>query len=356
MCPRFRIKYLLLFAIICVILRVFGVFTHIFEHDYFTNFEYPYNGDIHTSVLQLRYNQKPDIQPINLYKYDYIKDCHHKCMNNGNVVPTRLIYIVKSAPEHFDLRIAIRNTWGYERRFSDVQIRTVFVLGTRIDSELQQQIDKESVQYRDIVQVNFVDTYYNNTIKTMMGMKWAVTFCNESKFYMFVDDDYYVSTKNVLLFVRNPVNYPEYIRKLKGKLLKEAMEYELPHDVKLYAGFVFFTAPHRHLTSKWYVSIKEYPFHMWPPYVTAGAYILSQEALLDLYYTSFYTEHFKFDDVYVGLLAKKAGIEPFHVEEFHFYKKPYDAADYRFTVASHGYASPSELMQVWTEQKSLGNA
>lgn len=134
------------------------------------------------------------------------------------------------------------------------------------------------------------------------------------------------------------------------------MDYNLPDEIKFYAGYVFFSAPHRHYTSKWYVTLAEYPYHLWPPYVTAGAYIVSQEALLDMYYTSFYTKHFKFDDVYVGLLAKKANIEPFHSEHFYFYKNKYPATNYRFTVASHGYDDPEELVKVWREQKSLGNA
>lgn len=95
---------------------------------------------------------------------------------------------------------------------------------------------------------------------------------------------------------------------------------------------------------------------MWPPYVTAGAYILSREALLDMYYASFYTKHFRFDDIYVGLLAYKVKIEPIHSDEFYFIKKPYNKVIYKYTVASHGYDNPEELLRVWTEQRSLGNA
>lgn len=360
---KLKIKYLIVIIAVCFIIRILGVFTHLFEQDYYKTFEYPYNGNIHISVQQLRFNQKPDIPPINFYNYEYIIDCHEKCTTDGNVVPLRLVYIVKSSPENFDRRVVIRNTWGYEHRFSDVEIRTVFVLGTRNDRELQEIINNESAQFKDIVQANFTDMYFNNTIKTMMGLKWAVKFCSASKFYMFVDDDYYVSTKNILRFIRNPANYPQYLEDSNRKTKNDSVihqtqieDFELPDDVRLYAGYVFFSAPHRHFTSKWYVSLEEYPYHMWPPYVTAGAYILSLEALMDMYYTSFYTQHFRFDDVYLGLLAKKADIEPFHCDHFYFYKNPYESQGYRFTIASHGYDSPAELLQVWTDQKSLGNA
>lgn len=313
----------------------------------------------------------------------------------------------------------------------------------------------------------------------MMGFKWAVKYCSNSKFYMFVDDDMYVSVKNVLRFIRNPTNYPDYLKEPKkisqkreirypyvskinfshiSNLLNEENEmnylnteyisdtntyikeelssnaeliqlsevssstqeninnqnysienqlttilnnskdaqdvltkvnnnvkekrifenisslyiydeiespirkkrqvfdFELPEDVRLFAGFVFVSSPHRHKSSKWYVSLEEYPYHLWPPYVTAGAYIISREALLDMYYTSFYTKHFKFDDIFLGLVAKKADIEPFHCEEFHFYKKDYTKFNYKYVITSHGYGDPNELLQIWNEQKALGNA
>ena len=45
----------------------------------------------------------------------------------------------------------------------------------------------------------------------MMGLRWAAEQCPTSRFYFFVDDDYYVSTRNTLRFLRNPVNYPAYL-------------------------------------------------------------------------------------------------------------------------------------------------
>lgn len=137
---------------------------------------------------------------------------------------------------------------------------------------------------------------------------------------------------------------------------RESFDFELPSDVRLFAGFVIVSAPHRHKTSKWYVSLSEYPYHLWPPYVTAGAYMLSREALLDMYYASMYTKHFRFDDIFLGLTAKKADIEPFHCEEFHFYKKDYAKYNYKYVISSHGYGNPEEMLKVWNEQRSMGNA
>ncbi|KAK2576786.1 hypothetical protein KPH14_005429 [Odynerus spinipes] len=406
-----------------MLLNYFGAFTHMFEVTYDDNFIYPYTEKC---------------QEIERSKF-------------------RVVYIIKSAVQNFDRRMAIRKSWGFEKRFFDVPSRTVFLLGVHSnDEEVQAKVKLEATKYKDIIQVNFIDEYYNNTIKTMIGFKWAVEYCSNSKFYMFVDDDMYVSVKNVLRFIRNPANYPDYLKepkkisqkreikysyqshvsdvnftygsnllnnnnekikpnigdisdpnnhtqkellstvesvhlsdafsdtqenvidkkyitenhpttilnnhnkdnKTKSPIRKkrQVFDFELPEDVRLYAGFVFVSSPHRHRSSKWYVSLEEYPFHLWPPYVSAGAYVVSREALLDMYYTSFYTKHFRFDDIFLGLVAKKADIEPFHCEEFHFYKKDYTKFNYKYVVTSHGYEDPNELLRVWNEQKALGNA
>lgn len=441
---KFKLKvkprYVFLSFGLIALLDFFGAFTHLFEITYDEHFVYPYEGNVHELVNALRHNQKPDVEPINEYKYPFMLHSPQKCTEAGYST-FHVVYVVKTAIEHFERRAAIRKTWGYEKRFFDVSLRTIFLVGTHLDDEeLQAKLKIEAAKYKDIVQADFIDSYYNNTIKTMMGFKWVVKHCSNSKFYMFSDDDMYISVKNALRFVRNPAKYPgylkepkklvahkreiklsdlrsfqrdisnfskgsgmhnttidkrssvrsfidksennnskssihieengqtnEYLRIENKQLLKRNMpilnrtkrqlfDFELPDDARLFAGFVFISSPHRHRSSKWYVSLKEYPYHLWPPYITAGAYILSKEALLDMYYTSFYTKHFRFDDIFLGLVAKKAEIEPFHCENFHFYKKEYTKYNYKYVIASHGYGDPNELVQVWNEQKALGNA
>lgn len=377
---RFRLKFLLLAALAVFILEYMGAFTHMRERPFSAaDFEWPLHGDVQLLADRKRHGERThaagaDEQPINVYNHTFLRPCAQKCRTgDGGLLSVRLVFVVKSALRNFGRRQAIRNSWGFERRLSDVLVRTVFVLGTPAAEEkepqaLQHMLDVEAEQYGDLVQADFGDSYFNNTIKTMTGFRWAMQHCSRSQFYMFVDDDYYVSTKNVLRFVRNPVNYPEYLeeadetlRKLARRLsqsdqpanetaLREAqsvlaaneaassmtnrryvkqiqrvveegrsrrareekeraeknlrpaaavatqrklMEFELAENARLFSGFVFSSAPHRHRTSKWYVSLDEYPWHLWPPYVTAGAFILSREAFVQMYYVSMFTKHFR---------------------------------------------------------------
>jgi hypothetical protein len=56
-------------------------------------------------------------------------------------------------------------------------------------------------------------------------------------------------------------------------------------------------------------------------------------------------------------VSKKLDIEPFHCQEFHFYKKAYTTpSSYRYVVASHGFDDPNEMERVWNKQKEYGNA
>lgn len=66
---------------------------------------------------------------------------------------------------------------------------------------------------------------------------------------------------------------------------------------------------------------------------------------------------FRFDDIYLGIVALKANIEPLHSEEFYFYKANYvGPQSYRYVIATHGYEDSNEMLRVWTELKASGHA
>ncbi|KAG7160493.1 Beta-1-3-galactosyltransferase brn-like [Homarus americanus] len=312
---------------------------------------YTHWGTFHTLqplIAQLKAGEDVAVKPVNEFYYSYTYLNVEKCEAKDSI---RLMYVVKSALQNFDKRMGIRNSWGFESRFSDVEIRTVFLVGMKPDEpHLQKLLAKEVEEHKDIIQANFSDSYYNNTLKTMMGLHWTYCYCQKVKYFLFVDDDYYVSTRNMLRFLRDPANYPNYLENYVVSAVNEYKEY-------LYAGYVFENAhPIRWVFSKWYVSLDEYPYSEWPPYVTAGAYVLSRKSLEDLYFGSIYTNKFRFDDIFLGMAAKYASIKPFHHKEFYFYRKLYDKEGYKWVIASHGFDDPKELQEVWSEQRSAGNA
>ena len=49
---------------------------------------------------------------------------------------------------------------------------------------------------------NFIDSYGNLTLKTMMGLKWASRYCWRAKFVYKVDDDMFVNVENLLKYLQ----------------------------------------------------------------------------------------------------------------------------------------------------------
>ncbi|KAL7743755.1 hypothetical protein ACLKA6_016815 [Drosophila palustris] len=297
-----------------------GILTHLYEVDFETHYYYPLHNDS-VAALDYKYLQLPAFTDN---------------LDNSDNSP-RLTILIKSAVGNQQRRQAIRKTWGYESRFSDVHIRRAFLLGVSGDNNKNEAAAKEAKQHGDIIRADFADAYFNNTIKTMLGLRWASAHFNNSDFYMFVDDDYYVSVKNVLRFLG------------KGR--------QTHHRSELFAGFVFQSTPLRHKFSKWYVSLEEYPFDKWPPYVTAGAFILSRDALLKMYAVGCTVPLFRFDDIYLGIVALKAHIPVHHCEGFLFHRPAYNGPDsYSNVIASHGFGDPEEMERVWNECRSANYA
>ena len=47
--------------------------------------------------------------------------------------------------------------------------------------------------FKDIIQETFLDDYWNNTMKTIMGFNWVSTICPGAKYVLCVDDNYIVN-------------------------------------------------------------------------------------------------------------------------------------------------------------------
>ena len=92
----------------------------------------------------------------------------------------------------------------------------MFLIGSSTNSSIQDDILKENDWYNDLIQVDVIENYYNVSFKTLMGLRWAYENCFNAKYFLFIDNDYYLSVKNLLLFLRNPSEYEKCTNKHKG--------------------------------------------------------------------------------------------------------------------------------------------
>lgn len=226
---------------------------------------------INTTEISISYNT------INPHPYKYIRIPSGVCTSTGNRVDPHLLILVKSNIFQFGHRMAIRMTWG---KFSDSSIQLAFLLGY---SPLVTPFAKMEYElHKDIIQENFLDEYNNNTLKTIMGFNWVTTYCNQSKFILFVDDDYFVNVPNVRDFVNN-----------------------ITTNQSTFIGYKYEKArPRRKQDSKWYVSKEEYPDDYWPPYISGGSMLISMDVIINM------TNHFSIREtvIYRRCLSRNCGV------------------------------------------------
>ena len=206
------------------------------EKDYDKEFDWPLYGNISILMSQLESGENPSIAPFKNHEHSYLIANKNSCISDifgldllrkflpsawisylsTKVTNPYLLIIVKSTVQNFEQRNVIRQTWGNDTaRSKPFQTKTMFIIGSSKNMTTQDEIMKENSKYNDLIQVDVIDNYYNISFKTLMGLRWAYENCINAKYFLFIDNDYYLSVKNLLLFLRNPSKYEEYTNKHK---------------------------------------------------------------------------------------------------------------------------------------------
>ncbi|NXM46919.1 B3GL1 acetylgalactosaminyltransferase, partial [Gymnorhina tibicen] len=243
-----------------------------------------------------------------------------------------LVILVASRPRDLEARQAVRITWGSRDSWWGQRVLTLFLLGQdahREDKAAALSVEDESVLYGDIIRQDFVDTYDNLTLKTIMAFQWFSEFCSNARFFMKTDTDVFINTPNLV------------------KLLLR-----LNSSENVFTGYPFFdNVAHRGFDIKRYISYEEYPFKLYPPYCSGLGYILDGKLALRTYKLMSHVRPLKFEDVYVGIclnLLKVSVTVPEDAEQFFLYKINFDLCKYRHLIAAHDL-TPSELIQFWQD-------
>ncbi|XP_043910684.1 N-acetyllactosaminide beta-1,3-N-acetylglucosaminyltransferase 3-like, partial [Protopterus annectens] len=227
--------------------------------------------------------------------FEMIHDIPNKCDGPQQSDKVFLLLVIKSSPNNYERREVIRKTWGQERIYSGMQIRRIFILGVtskeKERKKFQQLIRTENQQYRDILQWDFYDTFFNLTLKQVLFYEWFIEHCPYVKFLFNGDDDIFVNSDDMV----------HYLVGLKGN----------NGDEHLYVGQVIANVgPIRHKSSKYCVPEQVYPSNSYPPYCTGGGIVMSGFTAREIYHASLSIPIMPIDDVYLGLCLEKAGLSP----------------------------------------------
>ncbi|XP_060090211.1 beta-1,3-galactosyltransferase 5-like [Heteronotia binoei] len=248
--------------------------------------------------------------------------------------PPFLIILVTTLHNQIKTRMAIRETWGKERIITDKRIMTFFLLGSTSYPHDEITVTMESFIYKDIIQKDFLDTYYNLTLKTLMGLEWVHRFCPQSSFVMKTDSDMFV----------NPLFLTELLLKKN-------------RTTRFFTGaLTMHSNPVRDPKSKWYVSKEEYPWNKYPNCCSGAAYVFSTDVASHMYIVSKKTPFLKLEDIFVGLclFQLKIKLEALHSEPVFFVGRiEFSPCRYRRLVTSH-FITPAEMLAFWRElEKSI---
>ncbi|MFT7802588.1 beta-1,3-galactosyltransferase 2-like [Arapaima gigas] len=268
------------------------------------------------------------------HSYHFILDEQERCKSQSPF----LVLMVPVAPHNWAAREAIRQTWGNETLVPGVTISRFFLLGQVGQTDgLQDELKTESNKHHDLLQANFLDTYLNLTIKTMLMMEWLVSRCPNAIYAAKVDTDMFL---NVDFLVNTLLD---------------------PHDVEPKQNYITGSVIRKGLvqwqkSSKWYVPKEVYPQATYPDYVSGNTYVFSMDLPAKFLVASQHIRAFHLEDVYLGMCLEHLGLKPTDPPKpnfFYFFKIPYNRCKFADLVSVTGFDS-DELDRCWNDFQKPG--
>lgn len=259
---------------------------------------------------------------------------HRMIINQPTKCPlnrTFLLLAIKSSPQNFAQRQAVRETWGAEKTYGGKYVRLVFLLGTVPELDLSPLLEHENSHSHDLLQWDFADTFFNLTVKDQLFLGWARTFCAKATYILKGDDDVFVRTPNIVR-VLSLLGSHRHHSLYMGHVVKLAKPYRDPH-------------------SKYYIPASFY-MGMYPPYAGGGGYVFSGSLTPWLYLVSHIVLPFPIDDVYTGMCFMVLGVKPVGHPGFKTFMTPkkekLSSCSEKNLLLVH-QKSPQEIMKMWGE-------
>ncbi|XP_069102865.1 beta-1,3-galactosyltransferase 5-like isoform X2 [Argopecten irradians] len=242
--------------------------------------------------------------------------------------PKSTIITVISKASNMIQRDTIRQTWGSAEMQLEYNFTLYFLLGTEKGAD----IAKELRIHGDVIQADIVENYFHLTAKTVEAFKWMKLFCHKADYFLKIDDDVFFDL--------------EFLKEVQGN------KTYIPDEVIL-GDCVFNVLPDRS-SSKYGVSFDEYPFRQYPPYCGGPGYMMTLQTARAIYNKMLTTRMFKFEDVYIGIVASKLGFSVKGVKYFvHLFDKKKGNQDFliRCSRVTH-HLTPEDILFYWDEVRN----
>ncbi|XP_011186883.2 UDP-GalNAc:beta-1,3-N-acetylgalactosaminyltransferase 1 [Zeugodacus cucurbitae] len=264
-------------------------------------------------------------QLIDLYNFSYI-------MNQPSCTPNiQALVLVPSAPKNLYKRKLIRQTWAnfveLPLHKNNIPFRVIFMLGIPDSEANQAELERENFEYDDMVQGSFVDDYRNMTYKHVMSMKWFLTYCSSSKILIKVDDDVFLNTPQLMIYLHNSMLHnqlPQTDNQAGDQDITNISKplkllFRQQRDL-LFCNLKIDEPVHRSYRCKWHTSYKDYTNKTFPPHCPGFGVVYSADVVRRLYDAAQRAKFFWIDDVHItGFLAKQLNIKIVPAQDYTVY-------------------------------------
>ncbi|TRY90096.1 hypothetical protein DNTS_031594 [Danionella cerebrum] len=304
------------------------------------------NPEIHNGIFdfaKLPTQMKEFVRSMHCRDYEAVIDPLGVCPDHPQTNNLRavLLLAIKTQTANFENREAIRKTWGQSGRVKSQGghqnlVLRVFLLGKSQDLFDELKLQVESDKYGDIIQWNFMDTFFNLTLKDVLFWKWFSKQCPYAHFILKGDDDVFVRTPAVLDYLlaveANQTSSDLMGRFVMGDVINNAKPIRL-NNTKYFIPENFFKG-------------------FYPSYPGGGGVVYSGSLALKLLEVSQRVTLFPIDDVYLGMCLQRLGVYPIHHPAFLTFDFPED--EQREPCANHSIflvhkRSPEEMFHLWDE-------
>jgi len=255
--------------------------------------------------------------------------CNPNTVNSSNATNSDqdlvLLVIICSAMSNFQERQTIRDSWASDTA-SLPQTKVIFLLGTigNLTNDLQTNVTRESDVHDDILQEDFIDSYANLTVKSLMLLKWFSQSCKNVPYVLKTDDDVYINLKNLHALVTKN----KKTNLLMGTLICGATPIRDPYN-------------------KWFSPKYMYGKKRYPNYLSGTAYLMSRSITSTLYEAALETPVFHMEDIFItGILAQSIGVRPEDNVGFSYIKRRATPCLYVQTISSH-HLSMGEMKDMY---------
>ncbi|XP_061680936.1 UDP-GlcNAc:betaGal beta-1,3-N-acetylglucosaminyltransferase 7 [Syngnathoides biaculeatus] len=247
-----------------------------------------------------------------------------------------LLVVIKSVATQHDRREVIRKTWGKERVLNGKKIKTLFLLGKPSNhaerANHQKLVEYENHIYGDILQWDFLDSFFNLTLKETHFLKWFHTYCPNVRYIFKGDDDVFVNVDNIFEFLDST-----------------------SQTRNLFVGDVIFKAkPIRKKENKYYIPQALYNKTHYPPYAGGGGFLMDRTVARRLHWVADTLELYPIDDVFLGMCLEVLQVAPIKHYAFKTFglvknkssKLNREPCFFRSMIVVHKLL-PTELRRMW---------